>query len=76
MVTIRSPVHCVSSDFEIEKWNYMGREEESSCGVVGTESWLWRSRGMLTLALLPLGYKNAYAIMHMSRVWILVYSGW
>ncbi len=49
MVTKTSSVHCLSNGFGMGKWNFIGRDEDLSCGVVGTGSWLWRIRGMLTL---------------------------
>ncbi len=76
-VVIRtSSLHCLRSIFGIGKWNSVGCEEESSCGVLGTESWLRRNRGRLTLVLIPLWSKSVFEMMHMSRVWILVCSGW
>ncbi len=39
-VTITSHVHCLSSGFGLGKWNYLGREDELSCGVAGTKRWL------------------------------------
>ena len=71
-----SSFYCASSGGETGTWNCMGCVDELSCLVLGRGGRMWCMRGRCTLALMPSWSKNAWAMLWVSWVWMLMYCVW